>query len=244
MGTIDPNSAPQLISLKLLRLSRKWFPRSNVDPERRKLFAELYEEGGPDALPPILAVHDPALGAYLVADGFTRYFGACDAGLEALQTVFPATQADLSPIENAWLIGLREVATSGKPLSRAEQHTAILRALDEYPNLSDAEIAKLVGCTRQTVWRQRCIATAGELEERPDRWATSSVSADEIARSMVRQVGRLWDARGLTDLLLGDRTGQRLANALDEQFGEDAIEWAERFVRWTQRALDDLRSAE
>lgn len=119
-----------------------------------------------------------------------------------------------------------------------------MRALDERPDWSDADIAKLVGCTRQTVWRQRCIATAAEQPEPAGRWATTSVSADQIARSMVRQVGRLWDVRGLTDLLLGDRTGQRLALALDEQFGEDAVEWAERFVRWTQRALDDLRSAE
>jgi hypothetical protein len=244
MVTIDPNGAPQLISLELLRLDRRVFPRDKVDPERRRLFAELYEEGGPYALPAILAVHGPDLGAYLVADGFTRVFAAHDAGLESLPTVFPPIQAELSAIENAWEIGLREVAKAGKPLTRVEQQEALLRALDRHSDWSDAEIAKLVGCRRETVWRQRYIATSGEQDESAERWATTSVSADQIARSMVRQVGRLWDARGLTDLLLGDRTGQRLANALDEQFGEDAVEWAERFVRWTQRALDDLRSAE
>jgi hypothetical protein len=227
-----------------MRLDRRVFPRSKVDPDRRERFAELYEEGGADALPPLLLVLDPGFGKYLVADGFTRYCAASDAGLDALPALFPPTQADLSPVENAWEIGLREVARAGKPLSRAEQHEAVLRALDKRPNWSDADIATLVGVTRQTVWRQRCIATSGEQAESAERWATTSVSADQIARSMVRQVGRLWDARGLTDLLLGDRTGQRLANALDEQFGEDAVEWAERFVRWTQRALDDLRSAE
>jgi hypothetical protein len=237
-------STPQLISLDLLRLDRRVFPRDKVDPERRRLFAELYEEGGPNALPAILAVHGPDLGAYLVADGFTRVFAASDAGVESLPTVFPPIQAELSAVENAWMIGLREVARAGKPLSRAEQHEAVLRVMDKHRDWSDAEIAKLVGVTRQTVWRQRCIATSGEQEEPAERWATTSVSADQIARSMVRQVGRLWDARGLTDLLLGDRTGQRLANALDEQFGEDAVEWAERFCRWTERALSELRSAE
>ena len=242
MNTVP--STPQRISLGLLRLDRRVFPRFKVDPERRRLFAELYEEGGPDALPPILAVHDPDGGAYQVADGFTRVFSASDAGLEALPALFPPIQADLSPVENAWEIGLREVARAGKPLSRAEQHEAVLRVLDDHPDWSDAEIAKLVGVTRQTVWRQRRIATTDAPAEQSERWATTSVSADQIARNLVRQVERMWDARGLTDLLLGDRTGQRLADALDEQFGEDAVEWAERFVRWTQRALDDLRSAE
>jgi hypothetical protein len=237
-------SSPQRVALGLLRLDRRVFPRFKVDAERRRLFAELYEEGGPDALPAILGVHDPALGVYVVADGFTRVFAAADAELECLPVSFPPTQADRSPVENAWEIGLREVARAGKPLSRAEQHEAVLRALDERPEWSDAEIARLVGVTRQTVWRQRHVAAADQTDEPAERWATSSVSADQIARSLVRQVGRMWDARGLTDLLLGDRTGQRLANALDEQFGEDAVEWAERFVRWTQRALDDLRSAE
>lgn len=244
MDTIDPTGAAQLVSLEVLHLKKRVFPRFRVDAERRRLFAELYEEGGVEALPPIQVVHDAALGGYLIADGFTRVFAASDAGLEALPALFPPVQAGLSPIENAWEIGLREVARAGKPLSRSEQQEAVLRALDERPAWSDSEIATLVGCTRQTVWRQRRIATAGEGSEPAERWATTSVSADQIARSLVRQVGRLWDARGLTDLLLGDRTGQRLAAALDEQFGKDAEEWAERFVRWSQRALDDLRSAE
>jgi hypothetical protein len=242
---MNTDPTPQPISLELLRVDPRVFPRFKVDRERLRLFAELYEEGGPDALPPILLVHDPEQGAYLVADGFTRVFAASEAGLESLPAVFPATQVALSPIGNAWEIGLREVARAGKPLSRAEQHEAILRALDERSDWSDAEIAKLVGCTRQTVWRQRQIATTGNAPEpAADRWATTSVSADQIARSLVRQVGRMWDARGLTDLLLGDRTGQRLANALEEQFGEDAVEWGERFAAWTQRAVDELRSAD
>jgi len=244
MDTIEPTGEAQLISLQLLHLKERVSPRFKVDPERRRLFGELYEEGGAQALPPILVVHDPALGGYLVADGFTRVFAASDARLEALPALFPPVQAALSPVDNAWEIGLREVARAGKPLSRPEQHEAVLRALDERPGWSDFEIAKLVGCTRQTVWRQRRIATTGDRPEPGERWATTSVSADQIARSLVRQIGRLWDARGLTDMLLGDRTGQRLAHALDDHFGEDAEEWAERFVRWSQRALDDLRSAE
>ena len=139
----------------------------------------------------------------------------------------------------------RQAAISGKPLSRAEQHEAILRVLDEHPDWSDVEIARLVGSTRQTVWRQRRIATdSGEADPGEERWATRSVSADQIARGLARQVGRLWEARGLTDLLVGDRTGQRLAAALEAEFGDDATEWAERFARWAERALDDLRSAE
>jgi ParB-like chromosome segregation protein Spo0J len=238
-----PASA-QRIALDLLRLDRRVFPRFKVDSERRRVFAELYEEGGAEALPPILLVTDAATGKYLVADGFTRVFAATDAGLAYVLAQFPPVRGDATPIENAYEVGLLQVATSGKPLSRAEQQEAILRVLDEHSDWSDAQIARLVGSTRQTVWRQRCIATTDQTDQPVERWATASVSADQIARSLARQVGRLWDARGLTDRLLGDRTGQRLAAALNEQFGDDAVEWAERFAGWAQRALDELRSAE
>ncbi len=234
----------QRIALGLLRFDRRVFPRFKVDAERRRVFAELYEEGGAEALPPILLVHDPESGGYLVADGHTRALAASDAGLAYLLAVFPALRGDASPVENAWEIGLRAVARSGKPLSRAEQQEAILRVLDEHPDWSDTKIARLVGSCRQTVWRHRCTATGPDSGERAERWATSSVSADQIARILARQMARLWDARGLTDFLLGDRTGQRLATALREQFGEEAVEWAARWARWAQHALDELERAE
>jgi hypothetical protein len=39
-------ASAQRIALDLLRLDRRVFPRFKVDEERRRVFAELYEEGG------------------------------------------------------------------------------------------------------------------------------------------------------------------------------------------------------
>ena len=104
MNTI-PTSA-QRIALDLLRLDRRVFPRFKVDPERRRVFAELYEEGGAEALRPIHVVTEPETGKYLVADGFTRALAAADVQLEYVLAEFPPVRGDATPIENAYEIGL------------------------------------------------------------------------------------------------------------------------------------------
>ena len=234
----------QRISLELLGVDERVFPRHKLDKERVAVMAERYREGGVEALPPIEVVHDRDLGKYLVADGHHRVFAAHQAGLEHLMVVFPQIQAGLSTVDAAHEVGLRAAGRSGKPLSRSEQREAILRLLDRDPGRSDAEIAALVGATRQTVWRARRIATSGEEAGQGERWASASVSADDVARQLVRGIDRLWQARGLSDVLLGDRTGRRLAGALQEHFGDDALAWAERFAAWAARAVDELREAE
>jgi ParB-like chromosome segregation protein Spo0J len=241
----DPASDRTTIAFELLVMDRRVFPRSKVDQERVAFMAELYQEGGLEALPPIEAVHDSGQGKYLVADGHHRVFAAQEAGFDHIHVVFPPIPAEASPVEVAYELGLKAAARSGRPLSRAEQRQAILRVLDENPDRSDAEIATLVGTTRQTVWRIRRIATSDdESDSTGERWATASVSADEIARLLVRSLSRLYDGQGLSDLLLGDRTGRRVAAALRGYHGDGALEWAERLAAWAADAVTELRRLE
>ena len=235
----------QRIGLELLGVDGRVFPRHKLDRERVAVMAERYRDGGAEALPPIEVVHDHDLGKYIVADGHHRVYAAQEAELDYLLALLPPVPADVTTVDTAYELGLRAAGRSGKPLSRSEQREAILRLLDQDPERPDAEIAVLVGVTRQTVWRVRRIATSdAESFEVGEHWASASVSADDIARQLIRGIDRVWQARGLTDLLLGDRTGKRLAAALRERFDADALEWAERFAGWAARAVDELREAE
>jgi hypothetical protein len=50
----------------------------------------------------------------------------------------------------------------------------------------------------------------------------------------------MWELRPMGDSIFGDRAGKRLAHALDEQFEDEALEWARRFERWASIAVDEL----
>jgi ParB-like chromosome segregation protein Spo0J len=241
-----PDTSGQRISFKLLAIDwQRVFPRTKLDQERVAFMAERYLDGGLEALPPIEVVLDPSQGKYVVADGHHRLFAAQTAGFDHILVVSPPIGGERAAVASAYELGLRAAARSGKPLSRSEQRDAILRLLDESPDRSDADIAALVGVTRQTVWRWRRTATANGTEPAGgERWATASVSAAEIAQQLVARIDRLWEARGLSDLLLGDLTGRRLAAALRAHYGDDAEEWAQRFAGWAQTALDELGRAE
>lgn len=66
------------------------------------------------------------------------------------------------------------------------------------------------------------------------------LSAGEIARRLVRDTQRLWDARGLGEMMLGDRIGAHLARALIEEHDEEARDWALRIQAWAAAALAQL----
>ncbi len=69
----------------ITRDPRAW-PRTSLDPDRVTQFADLYEEGGPTALPPIEVVPDDA-GGFILADGWHRVQAAIALGWTGLPTV-------------------------------------------------------------------------------------------------------------------------------------------------------------
>lgn len=68
------------------------WPRQRLDQTRVQEFSELYREGGPGALPPILVVKT-STGAYLLADGIHRLCAAYNIGMRSI----PAEVIDNPP---------------------------------------------------------------------------------------------------------------------------------------------------
>ncbi len=224
---------------KLLNEKRVW-PRDGLDDERVALFADLYRNSGPEALPPVTLVPFGEEG-YLIADGWTRARAAHLIGWEDI----PAAITDpcgRDPVAFAYEFALRTATTIAKPLTRAERQRAVARLLDLDPNRSDRDIAALVGVAHTTVGRLRK-KLDGDKTAKPTQQAEPGesylgrLSAEDAARRLFRSLQELEEARGLGDLLFSDQTPQRLARIFQEEFGEDAAERAKTYGGWLDAAL-------
>src|SRR3954454_2005410 len=111
----------QLISLDLIRLDETVWPRAGFDHARVDDFAQLFEAGGLEALPPVVIVHDGA-GQYLVCDGHHRVAALHQLGAEAAVTVTEALPDGRSPEQFAFEYGVETAAHASKPLTRAERN--------------------------------------------------------------------------------------------------------------------------
>lgn len=234
----------ELSSESILGDRRAW-PRRGLDEERAAEFMGLYAEHGQDALPPIevVALED---GQFIVADGWHRLTAQLRLELDHVRAVVVAPRPGLSASEVAYERALETASRTAKPLSRAEKRAAIARLLAERPAASDREIARLVGVDHKTVGsvRRRVGSSPAEPSDESDQSAgeryLAALSADEIVLRLVRDTDRLWQARGLGEIALGDHVGRRLAHALAERHGERAQEWAQRIHEWGAVALAEL----
>jgi ParB-like chromosome segregation protein Spo0J len=173
---------------------------------------------------------------YVLADGWHRL-----AALRRLgATEVPIAQVDAQghdAYEVAYQEGLRTAARQSLPLTRAEKEAAIKRLL-VVGGRSDRQIAALVGVAHTTVGRVRGRSQPNEaaagLGFRP------SPSANDVARGFVGWLRRLHDNPALGDMFRGDRTGRRIAEALEAQFGDEALSWATRLANWGNDAEKTL----
>jgi ParB-like chromosome segregation protein Spo0J len=213
------------------------WPRFALDEERVADFAELYRADGADALPPIEIIG--IAEGYLVADGRHRVAAAFEAGLASIPAVARSIDGR-DPIEVAFEIGLESSANASKPLTRAEKRAAIRRLLNT--GRTDREIARMVGVAHTTVSRVRDAEQGSARHDSTDDALNfePGPTIEQIARRMASAIEKLWDARGLTDVLLGDRMGRHLAEAFEDRFGDDAASWARRFARWANDAARRL----
>ncbi len=213
------------------------WPRQSWDEERVALFADLYAADGPDALPPIVVV--PRGDKYLIADGWTRARAAMLVKLAELpaKVVPPPEGAD--PVDVAYCLALESAASSARPLTRSERHAAVVRLLAA--TLSDREIAKLVGVAHTTVSRIRKGQNASR-EREPGEEHLAWTAAEDLAARLFRSLEKVYEARGLTDAFLGDRTAERLAGVLRDAFGDDGIARAQRYRTWIDGAIERLRA--
>lgn len=240
---------PQIVPLDRLRIEPEVTPRARMTtPERVALFATLYQDGGVEALPPLEGVKDDD-GDIVVSDGHHRYEALWASGLKQARVIVLAPRPGMDPVAFAYERALFHSTTSALPLTRAEVHAAAFRLFDERSELTDREIARLTGTSHQTVGRLRRKWSSGPEQsaaDAPDAGERyiAAVTADELADRLVKSVSRLWEARGLSDVILGDeRMGRRLAYALREQHDDGALTWARRLAVWSQSALRELQGA-
>lgn len=231
------------VATKAIAADTSVWPRRGLDHARVAEFAAPFREGGLDALPPLDVIASG--NGFVLADGWHRLHAlkALRAGEVRVQVLDAGTD---TPSVAAYLHGLRTAATAALPLTRAELSVAVDRLLTDDPQRSDREVARLAGSSPTTVGAHRRrltepavdVAGNGEMTERA---YLSAVGADELARTLARALGKVFEQRDLSDYFLGDRTGKRLARALlDLHSPDDARAWAERLQAWASTAVAEL----
>jgi len=229
----------QTIPLDSITVDPSVWPRERLDRDRAEDFRELYASDGLSALPPLTVV-DLGTG-YLLADGMHRY-GALFVHQSPIALVNVLDNGGRDGRTVAYEEALRSSATTSKPLTKAEKHAAIRRLTVE-GGRTDREIGRLVGVSHQTVARVRSASGAGPLDQAEnDQEAMASAGSLELSRRLVRGMRRIWDARGVTDLI-ANRMPRNLADALVDQFGEEeALIWARRMSAWSAAAVTALET--
>ncbi|HLX34543.1 MAG TPA: hypothetical protein VKR30_04800 [Candidatus Limnocylindrales bacterium] len=224
------------VAFDRITADRTAWPRLALDAERVEDFVELYRDGGLAALPPLAVIDRGA--DYLLADGWHRHEAL--RRLEIVEVPVELVSANgRDGLAVAYEIGLRTAATVSKALNRAEKQAAVLR-LTVAGGRTDAEIADLVGVARTTVGRIRDRQSAMHTSPATPTTGRYPATADELAERLVRDLGRMWAGRGITDMAR-DRLARNLASALRRQFGDDeALVWARRLAAWTTDAVSRL----
>jgi hypothetical protein len=241
---------PTLIPLDLIITDPDTWPRRSLDRDRVALFLDLYGDGGLDSLPPLelAATND---GQYLLTDGWHRF----EALYELDAGHAPALVVDTFGV-NPWVFayqrGLETCVTASRPLTRAERRTATERILQERPEMTDVAIARLTGVSNATVGRARRRVFNENTDSDADEPSTgdryeSRHDHNQISRTLVRQLDKLWQTRPLlvaSGLQDHARLGDSLAAELINTHGPaDALVWAERFQTWATRATTVARQA-
>ncbi len=243
MGLQSAGQHPILVPLTKLYIHPRVWPRQRLDHERVAMFAALYEEGGPNALPPVEAVR--ATPRHLVDDGAHRLDGAFRAGLGEVPVVLLDPPEAVDPIQFAYLQAIAASTRGAKQLTRVEIHVGIRRLISE-TDLRDDQIAPLFGVSKATVWRERRKATdhVSSETDAPDAGEAyiAQVTAGEVATRLFKALGKVYESRGLGiwDALTGRNVGDRLADVLANAYGEKAAAQAERFRSWIDDAIASL----
>lgn len=225
----------ELVAIGIVLSDATAWPREALDMDRVAEFAELYAADGLTALPALSVIR--VAEGYLLTDGWHRLAALKRMGATEVPIAeFDAQGRDAYQV--AYDEGLRTAARQSLPLTRAEKEAAINRLLVA-GGRTDRQIAALVGVAHTTVGRVRGRSqpseSAGIEGFRP------SPSAEQVARGFVGWLRRLHDNPALGDLIR-DRTGRRIAESLEAQFGDEALSWAERLARWGNEAEKTLRN--
>ncbi len=134
------------------------------------------------------------------------------------------------------------------------------RLVDEHPEWSDRQIGRACGVSHSTVSKYRRGEVAS-LATSPDpgtddgddgqEWYPPEETAEKAARTLVRDLARLDDRRGLLARFSGKRAtrdmGTALAEALADQYYDDvehAVRQARAWSEWLTHAITALEEFE
>ncbi len=218
------------IALAEIIADRAAWPRRGIDLDRVGEFYALYEADGPDALPPLEVVPNPAGGWYL-ADGWHRASALKALKVALVPAIIVPLEPGQDPVQAAYEHAIACSAISSKPMSRAEKQDAVLRLMQAYPGASDRDIGRRVGVAHSTVGRLRA---RGEVPRETER-VRPQATHEQTARRLLASFEKLDQASpgGFVDWVRGtDRRGERLASVLVELYGEHASERAGQFIQW------------
>ncbi len=243
----DTDPAEATVALPRVVADPGLWPREGLHQGRVEEFVLLYRDGGLAALPPLDVVPDGE--ELLLGDGWHRHQALTRLGSPTARVRI--LEEPGAPAAVAYRHGLVTASAAALPLTRPERRAAIIRLLEDQPELADREIARLVGVSPTTVGsHRRHLNSPGQdpdpasdaFADEPPAVFVATAGADELAVRLARGLEKVWQARGLSDLLLGDRTGRRLAAALRAEHGGDALAWARRLAKWSTTCLAELEA--
>lgn len=241
------DSGPTQIPVELIERDPRAWPRRALDHDRVAEFISLYEEGGVSALPPVEVVVDGE-GSALLYDGHHRIEALLQLGVEEVLAFYIELADGQDAIQVAFERAVATSSTSAKPLTRAERRTAVVRMLEANADRSDREIARIAAVSPTTVGnirREIDAPRSDHHEPSPDAEEeyVARVTAKELARRAFKALERVRETKGLgvADRLLGDRTSERFARVLRNEFGEDALDRAQEYRTWIDGAIRHLK---
>jgi hypothetical protein len=121
-------------------------PRAKINDEVVDEYVSAMQRG--ESFPPIVVFRDGEKN--WLADGYHRYYAAKKAGLDSIGAEF-RTGTKLDALKFA----LSANATHGLRRSQADRRRAVLTALEQFGDLSNREIAKMVKVDDKTVGKYR-----------------------------------------------------------------------------------------
>ncbi|MGW5649309.1 hypothetical protein ACWEV3_36955 [Saccharopolyspora sp. NPDC003752] len=248
-ATTTGGGAVTTVPLDRIVADMQAWPRQELDRRRVADFAELYrEDDGSGVLPPLDVVPEPDSGGFILADGWHRLHALHQVdATEARVRIIPAEDGE-HPRRAAYRHGLSLAATAGLPLTRTERVAAVQRLLTERPEWSDRQIGRTCGVSPSTVGKYRHGKVSNldtspeadpdtEADDEPTGRYEPEGTASQAARTLVRDLVRLDERRGLLARFSDKRAARDmaavLADALADEY-EDLDQAARHARTWSE----------
>jgi uncharacterized ParB-like nuclease family protein len=140
---LSPLGKTQIVPISEIDLAASIQMRAEINPETVSQYAEAMAAG--EVFPPIVIFKGRGR-KYLLADGFHRLRAAQEIGRTEIRA-----EVNLGNRGAALRHALQANACHGLPRTTADKQKAVRVALEEWPKLSDAEIARICAVSRTMV---------------------------------------------------------------------------------------------